>query len=240
MKTMETMKLYRKIDDIYDEVKDNNIFVACKKLEELKQSLYIEEKQKNLKGSRKKAISKITSISKKILKGNRPVLSYQKKINDMYCFTDSYFLTMTKDSFLPVFDDLTEKEKKNKNIDYPDVERIINIDQLYECDLKEIDFNDIEVRRKTKDENLMFTDLIFKGKKNVLNSRRDKTDTIDIDFTRRFNNEYLMIAYNLLDIKNNINDIVCYTNSSERLTPCIIKNIITKEFILILPIRICD
>lgn len=219
---METMKLYRKIDDIYDEVKDNNIFVACKKLEDLKQILYIEEKQKNLKGSRKKAISKITSISKKILKGNRVVLSYQKKINDMYCFTDSYFLTMTKDSFLPVFDDLTEEEKKNKNLYYPDIERIVDIDQLYECDLKNIDFNDIETRRKTKDENLMFTDLVFK------------------DFTRRFNNEYLMLAYNLLDIKNNIDDIVCYTNSSERLTPCIIKNITTKEFILILPIRICD
>ena len=240
---MGNMKLYKKLSDIELLINKDSV-LAMSKLQDLKDVLMQEERQKGYSGSRKKAIKKIVAISNRILKSNdRPCLAFQKKMNvngeDMYCFSDSHFMTFTNDCFLPLFDDLTEDEKKykfkNAIKDYPMVDRIINVNDEYKCDLTQVDFNDIEAKRKSKDENLTRYELTFKGKESYVEHATIKYR--DCCFTSGFDVKYLMIAYDLLDIKKNIKDIVCYTSFMKKLSLCVIKNIKTNEAVYIMPMK---
>lgn len=138
--------------------------------------------------SAKKALKKRLSFLDKLRKNNKYLLAYAniQNINnhDYVIITDAYKAIglYENDGNLPLFEDLTEEERKNNHINskiYPDFRRAFDLDNLQEI-------------KKLKYDEVVKTIKLNKDKENTCNSLVKKL----IPFT--FNREFF---YNLCEIK---------------------------------------
>lgn len=197
--------------------------IAKESLKELIFQLENEEKNKDFSSSRKQGIKKIASFCNN--EKRRPVLRTALYKDGYYYQTDSYFLAVTKDTNMKLYDPALDGT-------FPQVERIIPSERNCNFSIIEEEMNVSEIKmncRKKSEEDVPWTrtTLYFK------NENTEEVQKVQVNPT------YFMCALNTLEYEKNKKDIVIVKQDGA-MKQILVKNIKTKELFIICPLRYYD